>query len=76
MSGLGLFFFLCSFYPPLFAWLTLGVKINAVSDTRATGLLYHGTSPDCRHVDGQVQDGRGRGLPHQEAEEEDPGEEV
>ena len=25
MSGLGLFFFLCSFYPPLFAWLTLGM---------------------------------------------------
>ena len=25
MSGLGLFFFLCSFYPALFAWLTLGM---------------------------------------------------
>ena len=25
MSGLGLFFFICSFYPPLFVWLTLGM---------------------------------------------------
>ena len=27
-------------------------------------------------MDGRLQDGRGGGLPHQEAEEEDPGEEL